>query len=281
MKNNLLTAMTIVISLHGGLAKCQTLNFKKMKNTEKAAAINKAVQATDFDTIEKLVREDYIQHTPGIPDGRAGLLGLLSKIKAGEIPAPVIKNVRCFEDGEFVVLHHDVRWPNRKAMFEIFRFEDGLAAEHWSGIMDHPDKTVNGHTLVDGAYDVKDRSKTTENKILVKSFVETVLVKGEFDKILEYYHPDIIQHNPLIDNSVEGLVKGITELQKNGVTLQIEKIHNVLGEGNFVLVLSEGKLAGKPTAFFDLFRVDSGKVVEHWDVLQEIPAKQAHSNGMF
>jgi predicted SnoaL-like aldol condensation-catalyzing enzyme len=166
-------------------------------------------------------------------------------------------------------------------MIEIFRFQDGLAAEHWSGVMDHPEKTANGHSMVDGATEITDQAKTAQNKALVKAFVETILIKGEFDKILQYYHPDIIQHNPFIDNTVDGLVRGVQELQKQGISLQIEKIHRVLGEGNFVLVLSEGKFGGKNTAFFDLFRVENDKVVEHWDVLQEVPAKIAHNNGMF
>jgi predicted SnoaL-like aldol condensation-catalyzing enzyme len=216
-----------------------------------------------------------------VADGRKGLTELLSKIESKKIPAPVIKNVRAFEDGEFVVLHHDVNWPTRKAMFEIFRFYNGLAAEHWSGIADHPEKTANGNTMVDGETTVKDKSKTKENKMLVQSFVETVLIAGKFDKISEYYHQDIRQHNPYIDNSIPGLIKGVEAFQKQGILLQIEKIHKVFGEGNFVLVLSEGKFGGKPTAFFDLFRVEDGKVVEHWDVLQEIPAAQAHANGMF
>ena len=96
----------------------------------------------------------------------------------------------------------------------------------------------------------------------------------------ETFH-SIVEHNPYIDNTVDGLVKGIGELQKNGIAIQIEKIHRVLGEGNFVLVVSEGKFAGKPNAFFDLFRIDQGLVVEHWDVLQEVPEKMAHNNGMF
>lgn len=252
-----------------------------MNNKEKAAAINKAVQSTDHHAIDRLVREDYIQHTPAVADGKKGLQGLLSKIEYQEIPTPTISNVRTFEDGEFVVLHHDVKWPNRKAMIEIFRFQDGLAAEHWSGVMDHPEKTASGHSMVDGAVAISDKAKTEKNKILVKGFVETILIKGEFDKILQYYHPDIIQHNPFIDNTVDGLIRGVQELQKQGISLQIEKIHRVVGEGNFVLVLSEGKFGGKHTAFFDLFRVENDKVVEHWDVLQEVPAKIAHSNGMF
>jgi predicted SnoaL-like aldol condensation-catalyzing enzyme len=273
------TIITCLLCMAGFYINAQ--NKKNMTNKEKAAAVNKAVESGNPATISDIVREDYVQHTPPVPDGRKGLIGLIQKIANKEIPAPIIKNVRVFEDGEFMVLHHDVQWPNRKAMIEIFRFKDGLAVEHWSCVQDHPEKTANGHTMVDGATTVTDKAYTEMNKALVKSFVETVLIKGQFDKIGDYYHNDIIQHNPYIDNTIEGLKNGIANLQKQGITLQIEKIHYVIGEGNFVLTVSEGKFAGKPTAFFDLFRVENGKVAEHWDVLQEIPAQMAHKNGMF
>ena len=78
-----------------------------MTNKEKAAAINIAVQGADTAAVSTLVKENYIQHTPVVPDGKKGLMALLSKIKNKEIPAPVIKNIRTFEDGEYVILHHD------------------------------------------------------------------------------------------------------------------------------------------------------------------------------
>jgi len=252
-----------------------------MTNKDIAARVNYAVQQGEAELVATLVAENYIQHTPAVADGRAGLVALVTKIRNKEIPAPLISNVRVFEDGEFVVLHHDVNWPNKKTMFEIFRFEGGLAAEHWSGIMDAPSSAVNGHTMTDGATEVADRHLTGENKKLVTGFVETVLIKGQFGKIRDFYAENIIQHNPLIDNTVTGLIDGFKELTKQGITIQIEKVVKTLGEGNFVLVCSEGKLSGKPTAFFDLFRVESGKVVEHWDVLQEIPAKSANPNPFF
>jgi predicted SnoaL-like aldol condensation-catalyzing enzyme/truncated hemoglobin YjbI len=164
-------------------------------------------------------------------------------------------------------------------MFEIFRFDNGLAVEHWSGIMGHPERTANGHSMVDGARTITDIGATQKNKEFVRSFVQTVLIEGQFDKLLKYYHPEIIQHNPFIDNTVPGLLKGVAELQKQGIAIQIEKIYKVLGEGNFVLVVSEGKFGGKHTAFFDLFRVEKDIIVEHWDVLQEIPSTLAHENG--
>ena len=281
-KNNfLLPLWTTTIAVTGFFFHQSIKNKTVMNNKEKAAFVNKTVQAGDTTGISAIVRNDYIQHTPAVADGLNGLLSLIEKIKQKTIPAPVIKNVREFEDGDFVVLHHDVHWPNRKAMFEVFRFQDGLAAEHWSAIADQPEKTANGHTMVDGTTEITDRDRTQQNKTLVRSFVETVLIKGEFDRMLEFYHPDIIQHNPYIDNTVPGLVKGIRELAANGIAIQVQTIKHVFGEGNFVLVISEGKFAGKPTAFFDLFRVEKGIIVEHWDVLQEVPEKMAHTNGMF
>jgi predicted SnoaL-like aldol condensation-catalyzing enzyme len=60
------------------------------------------------------------------------------------------------------------------------------------------------------------------------------------------------------------------------------KIHKVLGEGNFVLTVSEGEWNGKQHAFYDLLRFEDGLAVEHWDVIQEIPGENlANDNGMF
>jgi predicted SnoaL-like aldol condensation-catalyzing enzyme len=63
---------------------------------------------------------------------------------------------------------------------------------------------------------------------------------------------------------------------------QYTKIHKVLGEGDFVLVVSEGQWNGTANAFYDLLRFENGKAVEHGDVIQAIPtANLANSNGMF
>ena len=79
----------------------------------------------------------------------------------------------------------------------------------------------------------------------------------------------------------DGLNAAIEYLSSQNNMFKYNKTHKVLGEGNFVIVQSEGEWNGKPQAFYDLFRVSNGQLVEHWDVIQEIPEKMAHKNGMF
>ena len=72
-------------------------------------------------------------------------------------------------------------------------------------------------------------------------------------------------------------------MAKQGITMKYPHIHKALGEGNFVRVISEGTLAGKATAFYDLFRVKNGKIAEHWDTVEAV-APRAHwknENGKF
>lgn len=60
-------------------------------------------------------------------------------------------------------------------------------------------------------------------------------------------------------------------------------IHQVLAQGNFVLAVSEGTFAGVPTSYYDLWRIENGKIIEHWDVIETIADKSTwkNQNGKF
>ena len=60
--------------------------------------------------------------------------------------------------------------------------------------------------------------------------------------------------------------------------MKYDTIHKVIGEGNFVLVVSEGSFASRPTSFYDLFRVANYKIAEHWDVMETILPKEEWKN---
>lgn len=67
-------------------------------------------------------------------------------------------------------------------------------------------------------------------------------------------------------------------MTKQGVAMVYSRVHKVLGEGNFVLVISEGSFAGKAVTFYDLFRVAGGKIAEHWDVVAPVLPADQHQN---
>lgn len=151
-----------------------------------------------------------------------------------------VNTVRVFQDEDFVFAHTEYNFFGPKIGFDIFRFEDGKIVEHWDNLQETVKPNPSGHTMIDGTTEVKDIDKTQVNKILVRNFVEDILVNGKMEKLTSYYDGDnYIQHNPLIPDQLSGLGKALGEWAKQGITMKYDQIHTVLGEGNFVLVVSE------------------------------------------
>jgi len=114
--------------------------------------------------------------------------------------------------------------------------------------------------------------------------VHEVLVDGRVESLEAYFDGDTyVQHNPHIADGLSGLREALVEMEAADVTMTYDEIHMVLGEGDFVLTVSEGELAGAHVAFSDLFRVEDGNVGEHWDVVQPIPPRDEweNDNGKF
>lgn len=138
--------------------------------------------------------------------------------------------------------------------------------------------------MIDGPTEIKDLGKTEANKQLVRSFVDDILVNGRMAKLQEYFNGDnYVQHNPQIGDGLSGLGAALGAMAKQGITMKYDKTHLVLGSGNLVLTASEGTFGGKPTVFYDLFRVENGKIAEHWDTIETVPAKAEwkNQNGKF
>lgn len=259
----------------------------KMEQSNKQVAIN-AMNAffKDYSVegIKKYFAQDYIQHNPNVPTGIEPVIGFAPMLKQA---GTTMQNHRIFVDGDLVVMHNtydnvEALGAKKVVAFDVFRIANGKVAEHWDAISPLADKTASGRTQVDGPTQVTDLDKAQANKALVKSFVDDVLFGKAPQRITDYisttqYH----QHNTAIKDGLDGLGEAIGQLVAANNMFKYSKVHKVLGEGNFVLTVSEGEWFGKPQAFYDLFRLQDGKIVEHWDVIQEIPAKMAHSNGMF
>ena len=226
--------------------------------------------------------DKYIQHNLAARDGLKGLEEFL-----GQIPADTIRvnTVRVFADGDHIFAHSEYEFFGPKIGFDIFRFEDDKIVEHWDNLQETPvAPSPSGHNMIDGPTEPQDLELTEENKAMVRQFVEDILVNGKLDSLPGYFDGDnYIQHNPQIADGLTGLGQTLQFMAEHGVTMRYDTIHKVLGEGNFVLVVSEGSYAEQPTSFYDLFRVENGKIAEHWDTLETIPPETEwqNQNGKF
>ncbi len=232
----------------------------------------------------QLLTPGYIQHNPAVPTGAAPILGFLPGLKESGIE---VETHRVISEGDMVVLH--TTYNNAQAFgadtlvgFDVFRVEDGKVAEHWDNLTPITAPNPSGHTQTDGPTEITDLDKTAENKALVTDFVETILKGGEVDRITDFLSTETyIQHNSHIADGLDGLGAALAEMADQGIQMVYTDIRLVVAEGDFVFTASEGSFADKPTAFYDLFRVKDGKIVEHWDVIADIPSEMAHDNGKF
>jgi predicted SnoaL-like aldol condensation-catalyzing enzyme len=252
------------------------------KHKDQVVALLKSIETGDPTPVAVVNAKKYIQHNLAVADGLAGLGEALAALPKGSAR---VNTVRVFQDGNYVFAHTDYNFFGPKIGFDVFRFEDGKIVEHWDNLQETPAKpNPSGRTMIDGTTTLTDLDKTQANKELVRAFVDDILVNGRMGKLAAYYDGDhYIQHNPGVADGLSGLGAALEAMAKAGVSMKYDLVHQVLGEGNFVLVISEGQFGGKHVAFYDLFRVQAGKIAEHWDVIEAIPPKAQwkNTNGKF
>lgn len=271
------TAVAVMASITLSSAQSKKQTMQK----QEVVALLKAIETGAAEPISSINAKHYKQHNLAVADGLAGFGALLQQLPEGSAR---VNTVRVFQDGNYVFAHTDYNFFGPKIGFDIFRFEDGKIVEHWDNLQETAQPNPSGHTMTDGPTAAKDLDKTAANKKLVRQFVEDILVNGRMDKLTGYFDGDnYIQHNPTISDQLSGLGKALETMAMQGIIMKYDKIHMVLGEGNFVLVVSEGYLGGKHSSFYDLFRVENGKIAEHWDTIEEIPARETwkNENGKF
>lgn len=126
-------------------------------------------------------------------------------------------------------------------------------------------------------------SDLERNKRSVVEFYELAFnAKKPAEAINRYAGPDYIQHNPEVANGPEGFIQFVNGFTAAHPALHLE-IKKTIAEGDFVVlhVLARTSPQDRGMAVMDIFRLEKGRIVEHWDVLQPIPERSANNNGMF
>lgn len=125
-------------------------------------------------------------------------------------------------------------------------------------------------------------SAEDRNKETVIAFYNAAINDKDFEAASVYLGDKYIQHNPLAADGPEGL-KAFLDFAKDNLSEFKVDIRQAFADGDYVILHVYAKRGpeDRGSAVMDIFRLEDGKVVEHWDVIQPIPETSRNENTMF
>lgn len=248
---------------------------------DKIFALLKGIETGDPASVAIVNPEKYIQHNPETLEGGEGLAALFKRLSK---TSPRVNIVRIFSDDDFIFGHTEYDFSTSRVGFEVFRFEGEQTVEHWDNIQSRQGPNLSGHSMVDGPTEVLDLDKTEANRALVRKFLQTVLIGGQFDQLQKFISETYKEHSPHLSDGLPTLQQALSARSSGAERfIHYEKLHRVLAEGNFVLSVCEGRREGIHTSFYDLFRIESSTIVEHWGTIEKVAPRSEwkNDNGKF
>ncbi|UUZ87209.1 ester cyclase [Paenibacillus sp. P26] len=226
---------------------------------------------------------------PAVPGGPEAVRSVVTGLRTAYPEMHVIIE-RVIAEDDLVLLHtHAVLEPGTRgqAMVGIFRVRDGKIVEHWEVMQPVPDSGVNGNdmfsTLTTPAGQSPDLAvSTAASKQVALAMFDEVTVDRDVTTFDRYGADPFYQHNPQSPNGIAAAKEQFTSAFAVNPDLSIS-LKRVIAEGDYVAFHHHFQLNADDlgAAVVDIFRVRDGKVVEHWDVIQLVPATSANDNTMF
>ncbi|MCH9817211.1 MAG: nuclear transport factor 2 family protein [Actinomycetia bacterium] len=219
--------------------------------------------------------ERYTQHSTGVRDGADGFVEFFGAFLERN-PIRDIHILRAIEDGQFVFLHASQSLNNGESRWitmDMFDTDDhDRIVEHWDVITEWVDSATSGHSQIDGPTEVTDLDQTAANKALVTAFVNEVLVTGRADEVGKYVSTQTyIEHSPQAAAGTDGLSASAAQVGAASTPLVYKYVHKILAQGNFVVTYCLTQLGAEDLAVFDLYRIEDGLIVEHWNAMEPLP----------
>ena len=224
------------------------------------------------------VGDRLIQHSSGVKDGADGFIEFAERF-AERNPSRYARVIRSIGDGPYVFLHTFQSLNHGQTEWVTTNFfahdSNDRITEHWDVVAPHISEKWSRRSVTDGPTDVVDLEHTDGNKALVRALLEHVLIQhSEQETIDQYLASDLIEHNASLPDGRSPLREAATSVSH----FVYEEVVLLVGEGNFVASLCRARRAGTPLAHVDIFRLEAGKIVEHWDNTEVVPAETERVN---
>lgn len=224
---------------------------------------------------ERYMGDTYTQHSTGVPDEKEGFAKFFEDFFKRH-PKRKMNIVRALEDENFVFVHVHQYLNDGEAQWitaDLFRSdEEGKIIEHWDVIDAYPEE----RRVIDpiyGDFFLEEAEKTEENKKTVRRFLVDVLQNKEFAEFETYVSQDLIQHNGEIGQG--GAAYKNYFIDKD---VTYDFVFKVMGQGNYVVAYSKVAIEKQEYAQFDIYRLENGKIAEHWDNKEAMPNKYDLTN---
>ena len=229
------------------------------------------------EAVTKYTGHRYTQHSTGVRDGVEGFVAFFEPFIERN-PIRDIQIVRNLVDGQYVFIHAYQSLNNGEYEWVTTDFfdtdENDKILEHWDVIAEFSPSNPSGHSSVDGPTEVTDLDKTEANKEVVRNLIKEGLMEGgDPSKLVHYISSEkYIQHNKEVP---DGLEHFLDLASQPNPPLRYDEIVLCVGQGNFVATLCKAHYNDGTTnqdyAQVDIFRLENGKVVEHWDNVEPVP----------
>ena len=238
-----------------------------------------ALGSEDWEAVDVLYADNYVQHNPIMRDRKEGLIELFASFDMTKL---IYKQVMKMAEGPYVITKSLARISPEDPfviIVDINFIRDGKSREHWDIIMPVKGPNKSGRTLFDSAFDDLDnvsQKQVDANKQTVADFINVVLNGKNVDAIPIFIAENYVQNDVDGEDGREAVVAAVKSM--TDVEYDIKRI---VGQNDKVLAHSRVYIDGQAFAHVDIWRLRDGVLVEHWGATQPVPAEARNRNGMF
>jgi predicted SnoaL-like aldol condensation-catalyzing enzyme len=234
----------------------------------------------NLSVIDACIGPVYIQHNPRFADGADALRQFIES----QPPGGHNTIVRVTGQADLVMIHHHsipTAGGSGTAIMDVFRVSEGKIVEHWDVIEPVPATTASGNDMFSTVSTSGDRS-TQRSERIVLGYYTSLTANHDLRAVDRFVSPSLIQHDPALPNGSAAVKAAFAARLQANPQLTFSKLQVVADHD---LVSLRYHVQNSPTdlgqAVDDVYRVDEGRIVEHWNVVQNVPATSANNNTMF